>query len=435
MSEQQDDSMYQDNLPGTVPETVQPVPTPTPAVQNQDDVPPPPAYSVNGATQPAWTPPGGEVDQASFNWADAPDTEVEDNENAEEPTYQMNQAFQPIPGYEFVTVKESKPIAIQMQSKNSLVETEPENFSSVTDISEEDAKDALMKHVSSHCCYGKKPVKEMTIESVTPSSAYHYSITTFGEQRTAQRLYEPFKGQNFQQAGSVPAPGLWEIEMPPPMMYEPSESTQEVENTSIIDVCHGCTGRGFVKCYRCKGKGKVRCKNCKGKGVKKNEPCKKCAGKGKRRCYRCNGHACITCSVCEGFKQLRFYIVVKNKFVIHNDDHIEGQTALPKKLVYGVAGETLYQSESPMVNPIRMFPVANVNENSMRLVEKHRTQWPTERIIMQKHDLRGVPVSEAGYKWKEKPGKFWVYGNEHKVYFPKYPHNCFCCCYCPCTII
>ncbi|XP_070549992.1 protein SSUH2 homolog [Ptychodera flava] len=384
------------------------------------------------STQPGpWQPPGGEAKHPSFNWADAPDTEVEDNENAIEPSYPMNQALQPIPGYEFTSVKESKPVV--PPAPNAFVQTAPENFTSVTDIDDDSAKDALIKHVKSHCCYGKKPAQEMTIESVVPSSAYHYTISTFSEQRTTLRLFAPYKGEDIERAGTVGPPAVWNLDIPPDSMFYEHEKVVNVPYTSTVDVCHGCNGRGFCKCYRCKGLGKVRCKKCKGSGMKKKETCQHCSGKGKRICFRCNGHAVITCSVCEGYKQLRFYIVVKSKYIVHNDDQIEGKTALPNNLVRDVEGENLYSIEGDMVNPITTFPVQDINDISRKLVEKHRTKWTSERILKQKHGLRGVPVSEASYTWKEKPGKFWVYGYEHKVYFPKYPHNC-CCCYC-CTII
>ncbi|XP_077985483.1 protein SSUH2 homolog [Glandiceps talaboti] len=452
--------MYAENLPGTVqepPGTAVPLSPPPTAPPAGQDIPPPSAYN-NGMSQgmgdwqrlqlqtPAtaasnysssgsgpgpWQPPGGEANQPSFNWADAPDTEVEDNENAEEPAYPMNQALQSIPGYEFTSVKESKPVS--PPNLNAFVQTAPENFTSVTDIDDDSAKEALMKHINSHCCYGKKPAREMEIETVVPSSAYHYTISTSTEQRTTVRLFEPYKGEDVEKAGTVGPPGVWDMNIPPDNLFFEHEKIVNVPYTSTVDVCHGCNGRGFSKCYRCKGLGKVRCKKCKGKGMKKNEPCKHCAGKGKRRCFRCNGHAVITCSICEGYKQLRFYIIIKAKFIVHKDDQVEGKTPVPKEQLKGVEGETLYQAEGNLVNPISTFNVVEVNDISRKFVEKHRTKWTSERILMQKHNLRGVPVSEASYKWKEKPGQFWVYGNEHKVYFPKYPHNC-CCCYC-CTII
>ena len=44
-----------------------------------------------------------------------------------------------------------------------------------TAVSEEEARDALLSYVSEHCCFGKGAARDMEIEDVTASSAYHVS--------------------------------------------------------------------------------------------------------------------------------------------------------------------------------------------------------------------------------------------------------------------
>jgi hypothetical protein len=46
----------------------------------------------------------------------------------------------------------------------------------------------------------------------------------------------------------------------------------------------------------------------------------------------------------------------------------------------------------------------------------------------QRQTLRGVPVTEVKYKWDDVTTRYWVYGNERKVYAPDYPHQCCCGC-------
>ena len=52
--------------------------------------------------------PAGETDTPIYNWPDAPDTDVEDNDKVREPEYKMTQALTIIPGYERTGIKESK---------------------------------------------------------------------------------------------------------------------------------------------------------------------------------------------------------------------------------------------------------------------------------------------------------------------------------------
>lgn len=42
-------------------------------------------------------------------------------------------------------------------------------------MTEDEARDALLSYVAEHCCFGKGAAKEMEIEDITPSSAYHVS--------------------------------------------------------------------------------------------------------------------------------------------------------------------------------------------------------------------------------------------------------------------
>ena len=56
----------------------------------------------------------------------------------------------------------------------------------VTQISEDDARDAFMTWVASHCCYGKGVVKDLVFESIAPSGAFHYRLETYTEARTTK---------------------------------------------------------------------------------------------------------------------------------------------------------------------------------------------------------------------------------------------------------
>ena len=56
-------------------------------------------------------------------------------------------------------------------------------------ITSEEAREAMLEHVSTKCCYGKDPAQGMTIHDIKPSSAYHVSKV---EQKQEKRKSSQF---------------------------------------------------------------------------------------------------------------------------------------------------------------------------------------------------------------------------------------------------
>ena len=79
--------------------------------------------------------------------------------------------------------------------------------------------------------------------------------------------------------------------------------------------------------------------------------------------------------------------------------------------------------------PVSRFPEDEVNTASHGLISRHAHEWPQERILRQRHEVRVVPVSQANYVWKDSLQAFWVYGLDGKVHAPDYPQQmCFGAC-------
>jgi len=108
----------------------------------------------------------------------------------------------------------------------------------------------------------------------------------------------------------------------------------------------------------------------------------------------------------------------------YKKDYILEQTEMPDELVRTVEGEQIFQQTQLQVNPLMAFPVKAVNDNSHRLIEEEKVGHPSERQINQRQTLRAVPVTQIDYKFKDTVSKFFVYGNERKVYSPDYPQQC-----------
>jgi len=50
---------------------------------------------------------------------------------------------------------------------------------SAASITDEEARAAMLEHVSQHCCYGKGAAEQMTITNITPSNALHVGIISY----------------------------------------------------------------------------------------------------------------------------------------------------------------------------------------------------------------------------------------------------------------
>lgn len=108
------------------------------------------------------------------------------------------------------------------------------------------------------------------------------------------------------------------------------------------------------------------------------------------------------------------------------DEFVSDQTGLDEKLIKVVTGNVAIDERAPRVFALTHFPDTRVVEASRAIMNKHVTSWPMERIIEQRHNVRMVPVGVVEFEYKEKSGSFFVYGLEHKVFFPDYPARCCC---------
>ncbi|KAL5014371.1 hypothetical protein ScPMuIL_008641 [Solemya velum] len=310
------------------------------------------------------------------------------------------------------------------------------DISNVPTITEQDARDALLQFVAEHCCYGKKAAQDMTFRDLQSTSAFHYTLETFAEGRQTCWAYEPFKGQTIDGPFNGLAPGPWDIQMQPTAMFQNSKMEMEVPHTASVKPCHGCMAMGRIQCKNCHGRGRVHCDTCHGSGRVSvyrdgdhhHEHCTWCHGEGRRHCHTCHGDGMVTCHTCKGCSQLKCYIKLTVLWNNHVIDHIVERTALPDHLIRSVTGQIAFEESQLRVWPINHFPDAEINNASQRLVNQHSTAFPSERILMQRHNVRIIPVTQAIYTWKEKQSNFFVYGFENQVHAPDYPQTCCCGC-------
>ncbi|KXJ25376.1 Protein SSUH2-like [Exaiptasia diaphana] len=281
---------------------------------------------------------GGDVDTPTYTGSDIPDQDVEGNDNAgpPAPSAPPPSLFGPLPGYEnmnYGTPFLPPPPAYEPPKQENRPE---QHFSQATSITDDQARNALLKFAGDHCCYGKGAAKDMDIKDIQPTCAYHYSLTSFCEGRATAYAFQPYTGQPIDGPNNGPPPPPWSIPANPPKNFQDATVKIEVPHTAVLKPCHECFGGGYKRCYNCHGRGRVW--------------------------------------------------------------------------------------------PITGFHDNDVNIGSKQLVDQHATNFPSERMLLQRHVLRAVPVSEVHYEWKDHNSRYWVYGHDHKVHAPDYPQTCCCGC-------
>ncbi|XP_062589397.1 protein SSUH2 homolog, partial [Saccostrea cucullata] len=311
---------------------------------------------------------------------------------------------------------------------------ERQAIENVLTITEQDAREALLGYVAEHCCYGKGAAEDLKFTDLNPTNALHYTLESYGEGRSTCWAYEPYSGQPIDGPQNGPAPGPWDIQASPQTMFQNSEQTFEVPHTASVKPCHDCNALGVVVCGQCYGQGMVMCSLCQGRGHlsryhdghHSHVRCHHCHGCGSIQCSFCCGVGMVMCRNCSGFRNLKCYIKLTVKWTNHVNDHIMEHAPLPDHLIRNVSGQTAFEETKVKVWPINQFHEREINEASERLISDH--QFPSERVLMQRHKVRIVPVTQCMYKWKNTESDFIVYGFEQHCYAPNYPQTCCCGC-------
>ncbi|KAI9561797.1 hypothetical protein GHT06_012758 [Daphnia sinensis] len=301
-------------------------------------------------------------------------------------------------------------------------------------VSEVDARNALLGMVTEHCCWGRSAARHMSIGKILSSSAFHYEIQTFTEKRETSWAFMPHGGGEVDGPRCGPAPRPWDIPADPTDLFRSEMKVLQVPHTASVKTCHRCRGAGSLLCQECHGKGWTRCLSCHGDGwgsdsAGNKERCFFCQssthGRGRQDCLKCNAKGRVACPPCDSYGQIRCYISLTITWKANTSEHIVAKcSSLPEDLIRQVSGQVVYEEEGPRIPPLNHFADPTINLASTQLVLNHNRQWPDQRILAQRQQVRMVPVTEVHYTWKRRTGKFYLYGYEHKVYAPDYPQTC-----------
>lgn len=353
-----------------------------------------------------------------------------------EPTAPPLELMDKVPGYEsasFEAIDVPPPLVPAVQKTEDESHRPP--LPSIPQLTEKEVRQALLREVSSHCCYGTGVVRDMAVTEIKHSIAFHYTLETFTEKRTTCWAFEPYTGGTVDEKKINEVPSPWDIHAAPPEFFRNHTIQLEVPHTASIKTCHVCGGVGRKRCSTCSGNGWEYCFSCHGDGHKasalesENGRCMHCHGTGRRRCWKCNGDGMALCKGCSGTGQIKCFIRLTVTWTNHMDDHVvEKVAALKADRIRSVTGEVVCEEEDCVIWPLTHFPDTTVSMASAQLIQQHASSFTSEKILKQRHRVSIVPVAAVSYKWKNHEGLFHVYGYEQKVFAPDYPQTCCCCC-------
>ncbi|KAM3620735.1 uncharacterized protein V6R79_001306 [Siganus canaliculatus] len=296
----------------------------------------------------------------------------------------------------------------------------------VPKVSEDVARDALLKFVESKWRYSSKPARNLTFKDLNAITVYRYRLETYTETRTSSWKFESYSGQPVDGAQFGVSPLPWDIPMMLPQRFTDHTEKVRVPHSSIVKVCHMCSGCGRTRCNHCHGRGQKRCAFCHGHGISRNQRCTSCHGRGWRRCISCHGHGFKTCSMCHGCQNLLHFIQLTVTWKNNVEEFIpDRQPDFPDKKFEKVTGDPFFVDESVLVYPIQGFPDQEICNISTKMINEHLARFTsTCRILQQRQTIELVPLTHAHYTYSGKDFSFFVYGMENKVFTAKYPSAC-----------
>ncbi|KAM9444196.1 protein SSUH2 homolog [Clarias gariepinus] len=310
---------------------------------------------------------------------------------------------------------------------------EPENNRSafianvmVPQVSEEVAREALLKFVGKKWTYSSKPAQNLVFKNLRPFTVYRYRLETFTESRSSAWEHEIYTGQYVDgpQYGSIPPP--WQVEVQYPPKFTDTVQKVRVPHTSTVKPCHQCQGKGRVRCTHCRSRGWTSCMSCHGAVHGRNRRCVGCHGRGRKICTWCHGSGHKTCRKCNGRKKLLHFIQLTVSWKNQVFEFIPNRLLdFPMKKFEKVSGEAFFIDESLLVYPITGFPDNEICYASREAIHEHLIKYSSvSRILQQRQSVELVPLTQAFYCYNGKDYDYFVYGTEKKVHTTKYPTSC-----------
>ncbi|XP_062606663.1 protein SSUH2 homolog [Saccostrea cucullata] len=316
------------------------------------------------------------------------------------------------------------------------VQSEAMKFENIDNLDKAACKEAMFDYAAESCCYESNAVKEMTITNINGLTAYHYTLETFTETRKTESKRVPHRGGRIDGPENGPSLSPWDVLCKADKTFHNEEKKMKIPHTEYVRPCNRCMGLGNIQCLGCRGSGMEDCSCRKWSnnretdrllGSNARDNCPSCHLR-ISKCGKCSGKGRASCTECEGSGNLKTYTELTVKFTNHMSDYVYQKSDLPGHLMREVTGKVVFEQDLDQVFPITSYPIPEINNNSIRIVNEHKKGFPTERIVRQRQRLHAVPVTVVHFTLRDTRSRYWIYGTERKVYAPNFPHQCCCSC-------
>jgi serine/threonine protein kinase len=228
-------------------------------------------------------------------------------------------------------------------------------------------------------------------EQIVSYNIYFYELKAHYETRTPLQTREQIHTGGTITPGRMPE--LWEVPVPDLEPFEDAASEQIVLPGSQQTVpCGECNGATQVVCKTCGGKGAIeRSRKVKeANGTVRNETLQE-------NCPTCRGYGRTACTRCEGAGQMlreQFFTWSRHGRLYMNEDDIGGL----HKLTLETQLEQVYQTRINPHDP-SLHQVAPIHE---MLEQAINGGGADSRLIAAELTIRGVPVTEVDYPYRNK---------------------------------
>ncbi len=244
------------------------------------------------------------------------------------------------------------------------------------------------------------------IDGTVSFNAYFYDLTVVYETRTAPELRRQPQVSSLPKTDE-PEPDRWQVAVPLPAdplaTVPPTEIVVPHSERSLV--CPACSGQGQLQCPNCDGAGTLEIKRTIKSGGRtqvdvQSVDCPDCGGEGHSVCDECDGAGrLLEQGVFEFSRRGRLW---------QNTDDIEG---LPQK-VLEQRSEPIFSGEIDTDDPV--WQTVPALQELLAEATADADEDDT-RIVVCDLIIRGVPVTEVDYTYRDKPHTLAIVGFDEQV--------------------
>jgi serine/threonine protein kinase len=245
---------------------------------------------------------------------------------------------------------------------------------------------------------------------IQPTQIVSYDVYLYELRADYETRTPPQTRQAIPEEGSIaPAtrePELWDVPVPElPPFADAAPTPIAIPGSQHVIPCSECGGAANVVCKNCRGEGYIeRVRKVRdADGTNRNEALKE-------QCPICHGYGKQPCPRCEGAGQLleeKFFTWSRHAKQFFNEDDLTGL----HKLTIQTQAQPVF---SGRIDPYeaKWYQVAPLKE---LLETAINGGGPNARLLTADLDIKGVPVTEVDYTYKEKPHSLTLIGFTDEV--------------------